>query len=133
MVRLRKVLGAADPQAIPQSRPYRLPVPPVLDARQVLDHLRRGAHRLALSHYRGAVLPASEAPGIIRLRREVSANLREAVLSDASPETLLRYLELPEAEYDAEGWRAALRLLPPRSPRRSAVVAHLQWIEAELG
>jgi hypothetical protein len=133
MVRLRKVLGAADPQATPLSRPYRLPVPPVLDARQVLDHLRRGAHRLALNHYRGAVLPASEAPGIIRLRREVSANLREAVLSDASPETLLRYLELPEAEYDAEGWRAALRLLPPRSPRRSAVVAHLQWIEAELG
>ncbi|WP_336711566.1 GAF domain-containing protein [Arthrobacter sp. USHLN218] len=132
MVRLRKVLGAADPQAIPQSRPYRLPVPPLLDARQVLDHLRRGAHRLALNHYRGAVLPSSEAPGIVRLRRDVSANLREAVLSDASPDTLLRYLELPEAEYDAEGWRAALRLLPPRSPRRSAVVAHLQRIEAEL-
>ncbi|GLB66229.1 GAF domain-containing protein [Arthrobacter mangrovi] len=132
MVRLRKVLGAADPRVIPQSRPYRLPDPPLLDARQVLDHLRRGAHRLALNHYRGTVLPASEAPGIVRLRREVSANLREAVLSDASPDTLLRYLELPEAEYDAEGWGAALRLLPPRSPRRSAVVAHLQRIEAEL-
>ncbi|EMY34317.1 transcriptional regulator [Arthrobacter crystallopoietes BAB-32] len=132
LVRLRKILAALGPQAVPQSRPYRLPLPLLLDARLVLDDLQRGAHRRALDRYRGPVLPASEAPGIVRLRQEVSANLREALLSDASPATLLRYLQLPEAEYDGDAWRTVLRLLPARSPKRAAVVAHLDRIEAEL-
>ncbi|HEX2247248.1 MAG TPA: GAF domain-containing protein [Arthrobacter sp.] len=132
MVRLRKLIGSANPAAVPQSRPYRLPQELILDARQVLNYLQRGAHRLALNIYQGALLPNSEAPGIVRFREEVSANLREAVLSDASAETLLRYLQLPEAEYDADAWLSALRALPARSPRRAAVVAHLERLEAEL-
>ncbi|AUI52099.1 GAF domain-containing protein [Arthrobacter crystallopoietes] len=132
MVRLRKLIGSANPDAVPQSRPYRLPQELILDARQVLNYLQRGAHRLALNIYQGALLPNSEAPGIVRFREEVSANLREAVLSDASAETLLRYLQLPETEYDAEAWLRALRVLPARSPRRTAVVAHLERLEAEL-
>ena len=132
MVRLRKLIGSANPEAVPQSRPYRLPQELILDAKQVLNYLQRGAHRLALNIYQGALLPNSEAPGIVRFREEVSANLREAVLSDASAETLLRYLQLPEAEYDAEAWLSALRVLPARSPRRTAVVAHLERLEAEL-
>ena len=132
MVRLRKLIGSANPEAVPQSRPYRLPQELILDARQVLNYLQRGAHRLALNIYQGALLPISEAPGIVRFREEVSVNLREAVLNDASAETLLRYLQLPEAEYDAEAWLSALRVLPARSPRRTAVVAHLERIEAEL-
>ncbi|WP_240793206.1 GAF domain-containing protein [Arthrobacter crystallopoietes] len=132
MVRLRKLIGSANPAAVPQSRPYRLPQELILDARQVLNYLQRGAHRLALNIYQGALLPISEAPGIVRFREEVSVNLREAVLNDASAETLLRYLQLPEAEYDAEAWLSALRVLPARSPRRTAVVAHLERIEAEL-
>lgn len=133
MVRLRKVLAKYPDTLVPASRPYRLPRPLVVDAAQVLSYLDRGAHRLALNIYRGAVLPHSEAPAVIELRYRVSALLRQAILSDASPEVLLQYLQLPEAHDDDEAWAGALRLLPPRSPRRAAVVAHLELLEALAG
>src|SRR6185312_5628777 len=101
-----------------------------VDAEQVRSYLNRGAHRLALNIYKGAVLPRSEAPAVAQLRASTGMMLREAILSDASPDVLLAYLQLPEAADDADAWRTALRLLPPRSPRRSAVVAHLEALEA---
>ncbi|WP_142060594.1 helix-turn-helix domain-containing protein [Pseudarthrobacter sp. B4EP4b] len=133
MVRLRKVLQQLSPDAVPGSRPYRLPVDVVPDSGQVLSCLQRGAHRIALEIYRGAVLPRSEAPGVVELRDKVSLLLREAVLTDGSAESLLKYAELPEARDDVGVRRAALRLLPARSPKRAAVVADLERLEAELG
>jgi hypothetical protein len=133
MVRLRKVLQQLNPGAVPGSRPYRLPMDVVPDSAQVLSCLQRGAHRIALEIYRGAVLPRSEAPGIIELRNKVSSLLREAVMTDGSAESLLRYAELPEARNDVGVRHAALRLLPARSPKRAAVVAELERLEAELG
>lgn len=132
MVRLRKVMHQLNPTAVPESRPYRLSVDVMPDSGQVLGCLRRGAHRIALEIYKGAVLPRSEAPGIVELRSRVSSLLREAVLTDGSAESLLKYAELPEARDDVGVRRAALRLLPPRSPRRAAVVADLERLEAEL-
>ncbi|MCU1555631.1 MAG: helix-turn-helix protein [Arthrobacter sp.] len=132
MVRLRKVLQQLNPDAVPESRPYRLPMDLVPDAGQVLNCLQRGAHRIALEIYRGAVLPRSEAPGITELRNRVASLLREAVLTDGSAEALLKYARLPEARDDVEVRVAALKLLPPRSPRRAAVVADLERLDAEL-
>ncbi|KSU78793.1 hypothetical protein GA0061083_0648 [Pseudarthrobacter enclensis] len=133
MVRLRKVLQQLNPDAVPGSRPYRLPVDLVPDSSQVLSCLQRGAHRIALEIYRGAVLPRSEAPGIVELRDKVSGLLREAILTDGSAESMLKFAALPEARDDVGIRRAALRLLPPRSPKRAAVVAELERLEAELG
>ncbi len=133
MVRLRKVLQQLNPEAVPASRPYRLPMDLVPDSGQVLSCLQRGAHRIALEIYRGAVLPRSEAPGITELRNRVSSLLREAVLTDGSAESLLKYAELPEARDDVEVRSAALKLLPPRSPKRAAVVADLERLDQELG
>lgn len=132
MVRLRKVIQQLSPEAVPGSRPYRLPVDLVPDTGQVLSCLQRGAHRIALEIYRGGVLPRSEAPGIVELRNRVSSLLREAVLTDGSAEALLKYAALPEASDDVGIRRAALRLLPPRSPKRAALVADLERLEAEL-
>jgi hypothetical protein len=132
MVRLRKVLQQLSPDAVPGSRPYRLPVDLLPDSSQVLNCLQRGAHRIALEIYRGAVLPRSEAPGIVELRDRVSTLLREAVLTDGSADALLKYAELPEAKNDVGVRLAALKLLPPRSPRRAAVVADLERLESEL-
>jgi hypothetical protein len=132
MVRLRKVLHELDPAAVPESRPYRLPIDLGQDAAQVLSCLQRGAHRIALEIYKGAVLPHSEAPGIVELREKVSALLREAVLNDGSAEALLKYAGLPEAKNDVDVRRAALRLLSPRSPKRAAIVAELERLESEL-
>ncbi|UTT68657.1 GAF domain-containing protein [Arthrobacter sp. DNA4] len=132
MVRLRKVIQQLSPDAVPGSRPYRLPLDLVPDTGQVLSCLQRGAHRIALEIYRGEVLPRSEAPGVVDLRNRVSSLLREAVLTDGSAESLLKYAALPEARDDVVIRRAALRLLPPRSPKRAAVVADLERLEAEL-
>ncbi|MFE4229602.1 GAF domain-containing protein [Arthrobacter sp. NPDC056886] len=132
MVRLRKVLQQLHPGTVPESRPYRLPLDLVPDAGQVLDCLQRGAHRIALEIYRGAVLPRSEAPGIVELRGRVSALLREALLTDGSAESLLKYAALPEARDDVEVRTAALKLLAPRSPKRAAVVADLERLDREL-
>lgn len=132
MVRLRKILQQLNPAAVPESRPYKLTMDLVPDSGQVLNCLQRGAHRIALEIYRGAVLPRSEAPGIIDLRDRVSSLMREAVLTDGSAETLLKYAALPEARDDVDVRTAALKLLPPRSPKRAAVVADLERLEAEL-
>ncbi|BAS16518.1 hypothetical protein AHiyo8_48210 [Arthrobacter sp. Hiyo8] len=68
----------------------------------------------------------------MELREKVSALLREAVLNDGSAEALLKYAGLPEAKNDVDVRLAALRLLPPRSPKRAAVVAELERLESEL-
>ncbi|MFJ5954606.1 GAF domain-containing protein [Paenarthrobacter sp. NPDC092416] len=132
MVRLRKVVQELSPGAVPESRPYRLPVELLPDSGQVLSCLQRGAHRIALEIYKGAVLPKSEAPGVVQLRERVSHLLREALLSDGSVDSLLKYAELPEAKYDVDLRLAVLKLLPPRSPKRAAVVADLERLETEL-
>lgn len=129
MVRLRKFLSKYGPTLVPESRPYRLPADLVLDASQVLSYLDRGAHRLALNIYKGAALPRSESPAVAELRTRIGLLLREAILTDASPDVVLLYLQLPEAANDPEAWRCALRLLPPRSPKRAAVVNHLEQLE----
>ncbi len=133
MVRVRKVLEQFTPPIVIGSRPYRLQSPLELDAQRVLAFLQRGAHRVALAAYRGAVLPNSLSPGIIDIRTEVSARLREAMLTDASVDLLLEYARSEEATYDSEVWRACLELLPTRSPKRATVVARLQRIDDELG
>ncbi|MFK0039274.1 GAF domain-containing protein [Paenarthrobacter sp. NPDC090517] len=132
MVRLRKVMQELSPEAVPESRPYRLPVELLPDSGQVLSCLQRGAHRIALEIYKGGLLPRSEAPGVVQLRERVSHLLREALLSDGSVDSLLKYAELPEAKYDVDLRLAVLKLLPPRSPKRAAVVADLERIETEL-
>ncbi|MBG0738376.1 GAF domain-containing protein [Paeniglutamicibacter antarcticus] len=133
LVRLRRLLRGHCEALVPKSRPYLLPTEVAVDAQQVLTHLDRGAHRLALSIYRGEVMPRSEAPAIVDLRRSVSGLLRDAILTDAGPDVILQYLQLPEARDDGEAWHTALRLLPARSPRRAAVVAHLERLRAEAG
>ncbi|MES2094225.1 MAG: GAF domain-containing protein [Actinomycetota bacterium] len=133
MVRLRKALERIDDSLVPLSRPYRLEGRLELDAHRVLAFLDRGAHRVALGAYSGALLPTSSAPGIAEIRRELSQRLRDALLTDASVETLLAYARTDEAAYDADVWRACLWMLPPKSPKRAAIVARLERIDAELG
>ncbi len=87
---------------------------------------------MALQIYRGPLIPRSDAPAIVELRREISAALREAVLNDAGPDALMEYAQLPEAADDVVVWETCLKLLSPRSPKRAAVVAHLERIDAEL-
>lgn len=131
MVRLRKLLDTFQPGLAPTSKPYRLPKPPELDAQQVVALLDRGAHRAALAAYRGTILPGSRAPGIQTIREGVAGHLRDAVLSDASVEVLLEYAHSEHATDDVEVWKTALRLLPPKSPKRAGVVGRIELLESE--
>ncbi|PRB18341.1 GAF domain-containing protein [Microbacterium sp. MYb62] len=131
MVRLRKVLERTAPDLVPESRPYRLPVPLDTDAHDVLSLLDRGAHRVALTAYRGPVLPESTSPGVEEFRESVRAALREAMLSEASLDVLLSYADIPEGQGDAATLRLALEMLPARSPKRAGLVARIERIDAE--
>lgn len=129
MVRLRKVLADTAPELMPGSRPYRLLSTCRVDALEIFSLLQRGFRRKALDAYPGELLPRSEAPGIVELRRSLSGALREAMLSDASPELLWDYSQLEESSTDSAVLRACLRGLPLRSPRRAAVVSRLEALE----
>ncbi|MGJ9426113.1 transcriptional regulator [Nesterenkonia halotolerans] len=127
LVRLRRLLlsRGSTPLAL-LSRPYRLSAPVQLDAHEVRAALIAGDHQRALEIYSGELLPGSEAPGVLRVRRELSTQLRESILSDGTGEDLWRYLQLPEAAEDQEAIRLALRLLPPAAPERAALIAGVE-------
>ncbi len=129
MVRLRKALERVSPDLVPQSRPYRLGVGLETDAQNVLSLLDRGAHRVALSAYRGPVLPDSDAPGVVELRESVRGTMRETMLTEASVDVLLTYADIPEGAEDAEVLRLCLEMLPARSPRRAGLVSRIEKLQ----
>ena len=74
--RLRKLLGPW----IDTDR-YRLTCDVETDVRRVEGLLAAGAVREAAEPYPGPLLPASEAPGVVRERERLEAWLRHAVLT----------------------------------------------------
>lgn len=131
IARLRRVLEAAGEPPL-ESRPYRLGREVELDAASVARLIGQGSLRKAAERYVGPVLPGSVAPGVVEIRDDVAGRLRESMLADASPDLLLAFAERDEYRYDAALWRALLEILPPRSPRRASVVAHLERIDAAM-
>ncbi|MFI1561666.1 GAF domain-containing protein [Streptomyces sp. NPDC020490] len=115
---LRRALGGGV-----AARRYALTAPVTCDAVDVLRALERGDTGTALTHYRGPLLPRSEAPGIVEYRAQLEVAVREAVLSSTGPEHALRYGE--RAPYDAEVHEHALRLLGPHDRRRPIAVGRL--------
>ncbi len=132
--RLRRFLTTAlpaRPEVTLRSRPYRLEGPLATDATLARDALRRGDVTAALAHAAGPVLPRSAAPGIVEIRRQLEADLRESVVGNAGIEDLWAYAGRPEGAGDLEVWMTALRLLPPDSSRRSLAVSAVERLQAE--
>jgi hypothetical protein len=131
IVRLRRFLRSTPASAGLDlySRPYRLSAPVDLDALTTLTALTAGDRSAALGTYQGALLPASDSPGIGVLRQHVSVVLRESLLADGSPDELCRYLRLSEAAGDGEALYTVLRMLPADSPQRATLVAGAQGWE----
>ncbi len=98
--RLRRIVGAD----MIASRPYRLLGPMDSDMADVFAALRRGDVGAALDNYSGQLLPRSGSPAVARLRTELSASLRGAVLA-GDLHVLRRWLDLPEARDDRHGWQ----------------------------
>lgn len=129
LVRLRKFLKSRQIDIALESRPYRVNKVIQVDAFDALAALERGAHRLALASYGGAVLPGSVAPAAEELRDEVEATLRESMLQSAAPDVLFEYAQ-QWAEADVFVWQTLLQVLPQLSPKRARVVARLEQLQA---
>lgn len=128
IVRLRRVLEStpASGGVRLESKPYRLSASLEFDGITALNAVTAGDRRAALDVYDGPLLPSSEAPGIVQLRRSLALTLREAIIADGSAEDLWRYLQLPEATDDEHALYTALRILPADSPQRAVLVARMQ-------
>ncbi|MGO1048700.1 transcriptional regulator [Crossiella sp. CA198] len=106
------------------TRSYHLGTPVRSDARAVLDALSARDLTTALRHYRGPLLPESEAPGIREWREVIEVALREAVLQSPQPDHLLSYLS--RHPYDLQAHQHALARLDPADARRGVVLARLR-------
>lgn len=125
--RLRALLG---PSA-PLSRPYRTAGPLDADFTALTRQLAAGAVSAALHHYPGPLLPASTAPGIVRLRRRIEDQARAAVIARADAGLLTDWVCGPWGADDPEAWRALAAALPPE--RRPAALARVRALDRELG
>ncbi|MFE9798830.1 GAF domain-containing protein [Streptomyces goshikiensis] len=125
--RLRGLLG---PERL-LSRPYRSAAPLEADFTAVTRHLAAGAVSAALGRYPGPLLPASTAPGIVRLRRRIEDQARAAVIARADPGLLSDWVCGPWGADDPEVWRALAAALPPQG--RPAALARVRSLDLELG
>jgi hypothetical protein len=132
MSRLRKVIGADNLG----SRPYRLRAPITSDIGEVFDALDRGDVDAALNRYSGPLLTHSVSPAVARLRTQLSATLREAVLAESArgrTGPLRRWLELPEGRDDRAGWQALRDSSGLTAAARARADGHLAGLDFELG
>ncbi|MGV0813508.1 GAF domain-containing protein [Mycolicibacterium boenickei] len=127
--RLRRVIGSS----YIASRPYRLLAPVASDMGDAFDALQAGNVSAALDAYSGALLPQSVSPAIARLRTELRASLREAVLAGGSLSLLRRWLALPDGRDDRQGWRVLHDHAEADPVARAQARGHLAGIDAELG
>jgi hypothetical protein len=128
MSRLRRVIGAD----YIDSRPYRLLKPIASDYDNVSDALHAGDVDRVLTHYTGELLPQSVSPGIARLRRELSASVRGAVLASGNLALLRRWLDLPEGRDDRDCWRVLYNHAAPGSAMRAQARGRLAGLDFDL-
>ena len=127
--RLRSLLGAD----LLASRPYRLVAELTADWLAVESHLALGEVAAALRAYPGPLLPGSTAPGVVRLRENIQASLRQAVLDSHEPDLMSTWTRSGWGADDYDMWRAQLTALSADSPLRPLAVGQLNRLDRELG
>jgi tetratricopeptide (TPR) repeat protein len=114
-------------RAIPiASRPYRLKASYRADFLELERLLQEGRVREALGLYRGPLLPASDAEGVVEARHVLEASLRQAVLASGDVEALMDLAN--RLGDDLEVWEAALRAMPDTDPRHPLVQARAEHL-----
>ncbi|MFI7385598.1 GAF domain-containing protein [Streptomyces sp. NPDC049813] len=119
LARLRRVLGPG----VLVSRPYRLAVPVDADLTTVERRLGSGAVTAAAAAYAGPLLPGSQAPAVVRIRRRLADGLRAALVARGDPDLLADWAHAPWGEDDLGVWQAlaAARPTPPVLARLAAL------------
>ncbi|MFE2989238.1 GAF domain-containing protein [Streptomyces sp. NPDC059262] len=122
LARLRRVLG---PDVL-GSRPYRLASPVESDFGTVERRLGTGAVTAAAAAFGGPLLPGSQAPAVVRVRRRLTDEIRAALIARGDPDLLADWAHAPWGEEDIDVWRAlaSVRPAPP-------VLARLRELDAE--
>ncbi|MFJ9735460.1 GAF domain-containing protein [Streptomyces sp. NPDC101171] len=123
LARLRRLIGPG----LLASRPYRLSVAVECDATVVERRLEAGALTGAVTAYTGPLLPSSQAPAVVRLRRRLAEGMRSALIAHRDPDLLAGWARAPWGEDDLEVWRALAAVRPSASVR-----ARLAALEGEL-
>ncbi|MFJ8332113.1 GAF domain-containing protein [Streptomyces sp. NPDC094437] len=123
LTRLRRVLGAD----LLGSRPYRLTVPVECDVALVERRLESGAVAAAAAAYAGPLLPASQAPSVVRLRQRLADAVRTALIARRDPDLLADWVYAPWGEDDLDVWRALAAVRPT-----ATFLARLAGLESEL-
>jgi hypothetical protein len=126
--RLRQLLGP-----VLRSRPYRLLHRVASDADTVNDALASSDLSTALAAYRGPLLPFSEAPGVVRLRRLLEDRLRRRLLARRDPALLESWVRSPWGEDDLEAWEALLDARPVSDPLRGTLAARANRLRGDYG
>jgi hypothetical protein len=127
--RLRRILG---PELL-DSRPYRLRVEADADFVAVTRLLERGRVAQALEAYAGPLLPASDAPGVIRLRRLLDGQMRAAILASHDRALLAAWVQSPWGADDLELWESYAATLPPTSPALPLAISRVDQLAADYG
>ncbi|PRZ07811.1 GAF domain-containing protein [Isoptericola sp. CG 20/1183] len=126
--RLRRVAGTL----VVGSRPYRLAPGVRSDVDVVREHLAAGDPTAALAACAGPLLPRSLAPGVERVRAELAAELRSAVLSSTGTAALDAWTRTDDGADDVEAWSLLVQRAEHGSPLWSRARAHLAVVDAAL-
>ena len=127
--RLRHLLG----EELLASRPYRLMAELTADSLVVEAHLAKGDVVAALRRYRGPLLPASVAPGVVRMREHLEASLRQAVLTSREPDLMSTWTRSAWGADDYDMWQAQLEALGASSPLTPIAAGQLARLDREFG
>jgi hypothetical protein len=127
--RLRNLLG----DTLLASRPYRLVAELTADWLAVESYLAVGDVTAAVRAYRGPLLPTSTAPGVVRLRENVAASLRQAVRDSGEPDLMSTWTRSAWGADDYDMWQAQFNALGAASPLRSLAAGQLVRLDRELG
>lgn len=125
--RLRRVAGTL----LAGSRPYRLARPLRTDAGAVRAALAAGDVRTAAEAY-APLLPRSAAPGVERLRAELAAEVRAAVLASRDADALDAWVRGADGADDHAAWTRLLAVAPAGSPRSLRARARVTLLDTEL-
>jgi hypothetical protein len=125
--RLRKLIGPWVGTDV-----YRLTCDVESDVRRVEGLLTAGRVRAAAEAYAGPLLPASDAPGVVREREHLDAWLRQAVMTAEDADALWAWVHTPSGEDDLGAWKRLLSQLEFRDPRRPLAAARVGELRAAL-
>lgn len=126
--RLRQLLGSRL-----ASRPYRLRQRLATDYDTVTEALGAGDVGTALAAYHGPLLPLSEAPGVVRLRRLLEDRLRRRLLARRDPSLLEAWVRSSWGEEDLQAWEALADVRTDADPLHGSLAARVRELRAAYG